>query len=94
MKHRVRRIVRKFSIWLYNRTGKWVVPSVIWSKLDNGDTTAEIELSDIAVKWGTLDPEFIRANSMLRRIEYHKQAKNELEYYAQNEFSNLKYIQK
>jgi hypothetical protein len=46
------------------------VPSVIWTKLDNGDTTARIDLSDIAVKWGMLDPEFVRANLLLRKVEY------------------------
>jgi len=23
------------------------------------------------VKWGTLDPEFVRANLLLRKVEYH-----------------------
>jgi hypothetical protein len=67
----VKRLVRIFSLWLNDRTRKWVVPSAIWTKLDNGDVSAKIDLSDIAVKWGTHDPEFVRANLLLRKVEYH-----------------------
>ena len=70
----MKRIVRNFSLWLNDRTRKWVVPSAVWTKLDNGDVSARIDLSDIAVKWGTLDPEFVRANLLLRKVEYHANA--------------------
>ena len=48
----MRRLVRSFSLWLNYRTSKWVVPSAVWVKLDNGDVSAKIDLSDIAVKIG------------------------------------------
>jgi hypothetical protein len=67
----MKRIVRNFSIWIEGKTRKWVVPSAVWTKLDKGDVSARIDLSDIAVKWGTLDPEFVRANLLLRKVEYH-----------------------
>ena len=68
----MKRIVRNFSLWLNDRTRKWVVPSAVWAKLDNGDApAARTDLSAIAVKWGTLDPEYVRANLMLRKVEYH-----------------------
>lgn len=70
----MKRIVRNFSLWLNDRTRKWVVPSAIWTKLANGDASARIDLSDIAVKWGTLDLEFVRANLLLRKVEYHANA--------------------
>ena len=68
--NRMKRLVRSFSLWLNDRTRKWVVPSAVWIKLDNGDASAKIDLSDIAVKWGTLDPEFVRATLLLRKVEY------------------------
>ena len=68
MKH----LVRSFSLWLQDKTRRWVVPSSVWTKLDNGDVSARVDLSDIAVKWGTLDPEFVRASLLMRRVDYHK----------------------
>jgi len=69
----MKRLFRNFSLWLEGKTRKWVVPSYIWKKLDNGDVSVRIDLSDVAVKWGTLDPEFVRANLLLRKVEYHAQ---------------------
>ena len=67
----MKRIIRNFILFIEQKTRKWVVPSSIWNKLDKGDISAKIDLSDIAVKWGILDPEFIRASLLLRRLEFH-----------------------
>ena len=48
----MKRIVRQFAIWLEIKTRKCVVPSSVWEKLDQGDVSARVELSDIAVRWG------------------------------------------
>ncbi|MFA7219418.1 MAG: hypothetical protein WC119_02860 [Synergistaceae bacterium] len=64
-----KRLVRRFSLWLDDVTRKWVIPSSVWTKIDNGDLSASVDLSEIAIKWGTLDPAFVRASLMLRRID-------------------------
>lgn len=69
MIHKVKYIIRNFSLWLNDITRRWVVPSAVWTKLDNKDISAKNDISDIAKKWGTLDPEFVRANLMLRKVE-------------------------
>jgi hypothetical protein len=74
----MKRLVRSFSLWLNDKTRKWVVPSAVWTKLDNGDVSARIDISDIAVKWGTLDPEFVRVNLYLRKVEYHAKEAHEV----------------
>ena len=66
-------IIRKFSLWLEGKTRRWVVPSSTWAQLDSGDTLAKIGISDAAVKWGTCDPEVVRAGLYLRRIQYKEQ---------------------
>lgn len=67
----MKRLVRNFAIWIESKTRKWVVPSAVWARLDKGDVSARIDLSDVAVKWGTLDPEFVRASLLCRRVEFH-----------------------
>ena len=69
MRYPIKYIIRHFSLWLNEITRKWVVPRATWIKLDNGDLSAQIDLSDIAVKWGNLDPEFVRATLFLHRIK-------------------------
>jgi hypothetical protein len=68
----MKKIIRNFIVFIEQKTRKWVVPSSIWNKLDKEDMSAKNDLSDIAVKWGTLDPEFIRASLLLRKLEFHK----------------------
>ena len=65
MKH----IIRKFAIWLEIKTRKWVVPSAVWRKLENGDFSVRINLSNIAAKWGTIDPELVKATISMCRME-------------------------
>ncbi len=73
----MKKIIRNFSIWLESKTRRWVIPTAVWAKLDNGDISAQIDLSDIAVSWGTLDPEFIRASLLLRKVEFQKSIQND-----------------
>lgn len=65
----MKRIIRNLSLWFNDVTRKWVIPSSVWEKLHKGDVSAQIDLLDISSKWGNLDPEFIRADLTLRRIE-------------------------
>lgn len=67
----MKRIIRNLAVFLEQKTRKWVIPSSIWTKLDNKDISAKIDLSDIAVKWGNLDPEFVRAKMLLRQVEFY-----------------------
>lgn len=65
----IKNVIRKFAVWIYHRTNRFVVPSEVWDKLDDKDLSVKIDISDIAVKWGTHDPEFVRASLFLRRVE-------------------------
>ena len=86
----MKRIIRNFILFIEQKTRKWVIPSSVWTKLDKGDISAKIHLSDIAVKWGILDPEFIRAKILLSRIEYYEKGRKIQERIAAKNIENRK----
>lgn len=69
----MKKFVRRSVLWLERITRKWVVPSSVWKKLDDGCASTEIEplLFEISKKWG-FDPEYIRASLHLHRIKVTK----------------------
>lgn len=71
----IKKFIRRFSLWLNDKTRRWVVPSKVWQQLDAGDALAGIDIADAAVRWGILDPEIVRASLVLRRVRFMEEQK-------------------
>lgn len=73
----MKRLIRLFAVRFEQVTRNWVVPYSVWEKINKGDKSVRIDLSDIAVKWGTRDPEFILASTVLSRLELKAKIRKE-----------------
>jgi hypothetical protein len=66
----VKRIVRKFAVWLEWKTSKWILPTEVWSAIESGKPEAVIAVKQAETFWGEQEPEILKARARISQVAY------------------------
>ena len=65
----IKRLVRKFSLWLEWYTSTWVLPIQVWKDIEDDKP---INLDKAEKHWGKDDPELLKAKARISQVTYFK----------------------
>ena len=70
----MRRLIRKFAVWLRDYTDHWAVPAHVWDAVDTGEPEyAHLLLSNQLALWG-YDPEIAYAMGLLDFLDSREES--------------------